>query len=63
MTQLDRFPPPDEPRVSAVCAYCGGEIYVGDTLVLYANNDTSHEGECESGYIAAELGLERLVAE
>lgn len=63
-TPLDeRFLPPTEPRVSTLCTYCGGEIYVGDTLVLYANNDTTHEGDCENGYIAAELGIERLIAE
>lgn len=64
MTQLDeRFLPPTEPRVSTLCTYCGGEIYVGDELTRYANGDATHEGDCENGYVAAELGFERTIAE
>lgn len=59
----ERFKPPSEPAVVAKCTWCGGEIYVGDTFVLYANEDITHEGDCENAYVAAELGIERLIAE
>lgn len=59
----DRFQPPTEPHVSANCAYCGGEIYVGDELIRYMNGDATHEGDCENGYVAAELGIMRTVAD
>lgn len=59
----ERFRPPDEPLVSAYCAWCGGEIYVGDTVTSFANGDKTHEGRCEDEYIRAELGVERTIAE
>ncbi|MEK5414373.1 hypothetical protein [Paenibacillus sp. FSL L8-0708] len=63
-TPLDeRFPPPTEPRVSANCTYCGGEIYVGDELTRYMNGDATHEGDCENGYVAEELGITRTIAD
>ncbi|OMC96224.1 hypothetical protein MKX34_23955 [Paenibacillus sp. FSL R5-0636] len=59
----ERFQPPTEPRVSANCTYCGGEIYVGDELIRYMNGDATHEGDCENGYVAEELGIMRTIAE
>lgn len=59
----ERFQPPTEPRVAAKCAWCGGEIYVGDPMTAYVNGDKTHDGECENAYVAAELGVERLIAE
>ncbi|MEK3988020.1 hypothetical protein MHB77_32350 [Paenibacillus sp. FSL K6-3166] len=59
----ERFSPPIEPRVSALCMYCGGDIYVGDEITWYSNGDVTHEGDCENGYVAAELGIMRTIAE
>jgi hypothetical protein len=59
----ERFQTPTEPRVAAKCVWCSGEIYVGDTFTLYSNEDMTHDGDCENAYVAAELGIERLIAE
>lgn len=63
----ERFQPPNElrdlPPVSAMCAWCGGEIYVGDPVTTFANGDKTHDGHCEDEYIAAELGLMRETAQ
>lgn len=62
MAYFDRFQPPtlrDEPRVNARCAWCGGEIYVGDEIVRYKSGDRTHGEICESEYVMAELGIER----
>lgn len=60
---MDRFQPPNEPRVHAYCAWCRDEIYVGDAVTTYSNGDRTHSGECEDEYIRAEFGIERIVAE
>lgn len=63
---FDRFQPPgprDEPRVSAYCAWCGGEIYVGEPVTTYANGDKTHDGRCEDAHMAAELGRVRTIAD
>jgi hypothetical protein len=59
----ERFQPPSEPRVSAYCAWCSGEIYVGNGVTSYTNGDKTHDGECENAYVVAETGLERTIAE
>ncbi|WP_342439313.1 hypothetical protein NSS79_10580 [Paenibacillus sp. FSL L8-0436] len=59
----ERFQSPDEPSVFATCAWCGGEIYVGDPVTTFANGDKTHDGRCEDEYVRAELGLERTIAE
>ncbi|MNM97068.1 hypothetical protein D3C81_1095640 [compost metagenome] len=58
----ERFQPPDEPPVSAYCTWCGGEVYVGNPVILFANGDKTHDGRCEDEYVRAELGIERAVA-
>lgn len=63
-TPLDeRFPPPTEPRFSASCTYCGGEIYVGDAVTIFADGERTHDGDCEDAHMAAELGRVRTIAE
>jgi hypothetical protein len=65
MNAFDRFRPPgprDDPRVSAYCAWCGGEIYVGDEFTAYSNGDRTHIGHCENEYVMAELGIMRETA-
>ncbi|WP_342480431.1 hypothetical protein NST07_25800 [Paenibacillus sp. FSL L8-0340] len=59
----ERFQPPDEPRVSAYCAWCDGEIYVGDVCTSFTGGYRTHEGRCEDEYIRAELGIERTIAD
>lgn len=59
----ERFQPPSEPRVSAKCAWCGGEIYVGEGYTRYANGSISHMDACEDVYVAVVLGIERVYAD
>lgn len=66
MSAFDRFQPPgsrDEPHISAYCAWCGGEIYVGDdvTSVYDPEPDLVHAA-CEHAWIASNVVHDRGVA-
>lgn len=63
MTDFDRFLPPNEPRVSANCAWCNDAIYVGDAVTIFADGERTHDGDCEDAHMAAELGRVRTIAE
>jgi hypothetical protein len=59
----ERFQPPSEPDVIGKCAWCGGEIYAGDPVTIFADGERTHDGECEEAHMAAELGRVRTIAE
>ncbi|MNT58841.1 hypothetical protein D3C72_1963050 [compost metagenome] len=64
MPDFDRFQPPgprDERRTIRICAWCGGDIYVGDTVTsVYAYNAVLHS-ECEYAWIESSVIKERGV--
>ncbi|MNV42938.1 hypothetical protein D3C71_1346380 [compost metagenome] len=64
MSDFDRFQPPgprDEPRTIRICSWCGGEIYVGDTVTkVYVHYAVLHS-ECEYGWIDSVVIKERGV--
>ncbi len=66
MSVLDRFQPPgprDEPRISAYCAWCGGEIYVGDGVTsVYDPEPILVHAACEHAWIECNVVHERGIA-
>lgn len=60
-----RFAPPsyrDEPRVVCMCAWCGGEVYVGDSVTrVYDLAETPIHEACEYAWIESCVIKERGV--
>jgi|GEM_PF-3062207 len=60
-----RFAPPgprDEPRVVCYCAWCGGEIYEGDTVTTVSDlADNPIHDRCEFAWVESCVIKERGV--